>query len=124
MTQRMQTVKKVTDLPEEFKDAISFQISDGNVEAVIVTLGDKTLRITKNGAYTETLKVMVPEPLKEVKKYKITGYINIEDMLPFTEEVFDKESEADERISRIRGNYYNSDLKIVEFSEFKEEDKL
>ena len=46
---RLISIKAVSELPEAFKDKVSFQVVDNNVEAVNFTVGEETLRIVTNG---------------------------------------------------------------------------
>ena len=123
MTQRMISIKSVNDLPDVFKDKVQFQVTDNNVEAVVFTLGDATLRIVTNGSYSNNLKVLQSQPKKEVTKYKLSGGIAGMTMQP---EMFDSEYDADEKrkVYERKFDYNEVDLKIEPVVEFVEEDKI
>ena len=123
MTQRMISIKSVNDLPDVFKDKVQFQVTDNNVEAVVFTLGDATLRIVTNGSYSNNLKVLQSQPKKEVTKYKLSGGIAGMQMQP---EMFDSEKDADEKRKGYerKFDYDEVDLKIEPVVEFVEEDKI
>ena len=123
MTQRMISIKSVNDLPDVFKDKVQFQVTDNNVEAVVFTLGDETLRIATNGSYSNNLKVLQSQPKKEVTKYKLSGSAGGMTMQP---EMFDSEYDADEKRKGYERKFdYNEvDLKIEPVVEFVEEDKI
>ena len=123
MTQRMISIKSVNDLPDVFKDKVQFQVTDNNVEAVVFTLGDATLRIVTNGSYSNNLKVLQSQPKKEVTKYKLSGGIAGMQMQP---EMFDSENDADEKRKGYerKFDYDEVDLKIEPVVEFVEEDKI
>lgn len=123
MTQRMISIKSVNDLPDVFKDKVQFQVTDNNVEAVVFTLGDATLRIVTGGSYSNNLKVLQSQPKKEVTKYKLSGGIAGMTMQP---EMFDSEYDADEKRKGYerKFDYDEVDLKIEPVVEFVEEDKI
>lgn len=123
MTQRMVSIKSVNDLPDVFKDKVQFQVTDNNVEAVVFTLGDATLRIVTNGSYSNNLKVLQSQPKKEVTKYKLSGGIAGMIMQP---EMFNSENDADEKRKGYerKFDYDEVDLKIEPVVEFVEEDKI
>ena len=123
MTQRMVSIKSVNDLPDVFKDKVQFQVTDNNVEAVVFTLGDATLRIVTNGSYSNNLKVLQSQPKKEVTKYKLSGGIAGMQMQP---EMFDSKNDADEKRKGYerKFDYDEVDLKIEPVVEFVEEDKI
>ncbi len=120
---RLISIKAVSELPEAFKDKVSFQVVDNNVEAVVFTLGDATLRIVTNGSYSNNLKVLQSQPKKEVTKYKLSGSAGGMTMQP---EMFDSEYDADEKRKGYERKFdYNEvDLKIEPVVEFVEEDKI
>ena len=120
---RLISIKAVSGLPEAFKDKVSFQVVDNNVEAVVFTLGDATLRIVTNGSYSNNLKVLQSQPKKEVIKYKLSGAVLGMTMQP---EVFETVQEAEEKRSAYSYRAYDgeSDLKIEPVVEFVEEDKI
>lgn len=121
---RVISIKKVSDLPVEFKDIVSLQIVDNKIEAVTLKVEGKEFRVTAAGTYTNDLKILVPQPQIEIEKYKLVGTLNIEDNLPFTPEIFDSKSKVEERLSQIRGKYYDSDLQIETLKEYVDEDKV
>lgn len=123
MTQRMISIKSVNDLPDVFKDKVQFQVTDNNVEAVVFTLGDDTLRIVTNGSYSNNLKVLQSQPKKEVTKYKLSGSAGGMTMQP---EMFDSEYDANEKRKgyELKFDYNEVDLKIEPVVELVEEDKI
>ena len=120
---RLISIKAVSDLPEAFKDKVSFQVVDNNVEVVVFTLGDATLRIVTNGSYSNNLKVLQSQPKKEVTKYKLSGSAGGMQMQP---EMFDSENDADEKRKayECKFDYNEVDLSIEPVVEFVEEDKI
>lgn len=56
---------------------VSLQTVDGKIEAVVVTDVDgKYIRIVKDGAYSENLKVLIQEPVEYANVYKLTVKID------------------------------------------------
>ena len=123
MTQRMISIKSVNDLPDVFKDKVQFQVTDNNVEAVVFTLGDETIRVVVASTYSNSLKVLQSQPKKEVTKYKLSGSAGGMTMQP---EMFDSEYDADEKRKGYerKFDYDEVDLKIEPVVEFVEEDKI
>lgn len=123
MTQRMISIKSVNDLPDVFKDKVQFQVTDNNVEAVVFTLGDETIRIVVADSYSKNLKVLQSQPKKEVTKYKLSGSAGGMQMQP---EMFDSEYDADEKRKGYerKFDYDDVDLKIEPVVELVEEDKI
>lgn len=74
---RLISIKAVSELPEAFKDKVSFQVVDNNVEAVVITLGEETLRIVGTDSYSKNVKVLKTQPKKEVTKYKLSGIVGV-----------------------------------------------
>ena len=95
MTERFIKVASVLDLPESLKNVVQFQVVDGNVEAVIVTINDESVRIVVNGTYSNNLKVLKAEPKEEKKYYVVNGTVS---GLRIIAQGFEKEDEADEFI--------------------------
>ena len=62
--QRLISVKNASDLPEVFKGKVTFQVVDNNVEAVVFTEGDESIRIVNNGTYSNHLKILTQQPKK------------------------------------------------------------
>lgn len=126
MTQRMISIKSVNDLPDVFKDKVQFQVTDNNVEAVVFTLGDETIRVVTNGSYSNNLKVLQSQPKKEVTKYKLSGGIAGIAGMQMQPEMFDSGYDADEKRKGYERKFdYNEvDLKIEPVVEFVEEDKI
>ena len=120
---RLISIKAASELPETFKDKVSFQVVDNNVEAVVITLGEETLRIVTNGTYSNHLKILAQQPKKEVTKYKLSGVVGGLTMQP---EMFDSEHEADEKRKsyEYKFNFGEVELKIEPVVEFVEEDKI
>lgn len=105
MTDRFEKVKTVNDLPESLKSLVQFQVVDGNVEAVTVSLGNDSIRIVVNGTYSNNLKILKAEEKEEKKIYIVSGTISDAEIIP---KGFENEHEADDFISSI---YSNGDLK-------------
>lgn len=120
---RLISVKSVNDLPDKFKEVISFQVVDNAIEAVVITVGEESVRVTGSGSYSNTLKVLAEQPKKQVTKYKLSGTVGGLVMQP---EVYASEDEADEkrRQYEYKFNFGETDLKIEPVVEFVEEDKI
>lgn len=122
-TQRLISVKTVSELPEAFKDKVSFQVVDNKVEAVIFTIGEETLRVVVNGTYSNDLKILTQQPKKQVTRYKLSGSVGGLVMQP---EMFDQELEADEKRKsyEYKFDFDKVDLKIEPVVEFVDEEKI
>jgi len=121
--QRMITIKSVNELPNAFKDMVEFQVTDNNIEAVLIKVGDDAIRIVKSGSYTDYVKVLMTQPKKEVTKYKLSGTVSGMVMVP---EIFDSESKALLEKSEYEDKFFSAqcDLKVESFTEFVDEDKI
>ena len=120
---RLISIKAVSELPEAFKDKVSFQVVDNNVEAVTFTVGEETLRIVTNGTYSNHLKILTQQPKKQVTKYKLSGVVGGLTMQP---EMFDSEYEADEKRKsyEYKFNFGEVELKIEPVVEYVDEEKI
>ena len=120
---RLISIKAVSELPEAFKDKVSFQVVDNNVEAVTFTAGEETLRIVNNGTYSNHLKILARQPKKQVTKYKLSGIVGGLTMQP---EMFDSEHEADEKRKsyEYKFNFGEVELKIEPVVEYVDEEKI
>ena len=120
---RLISIKAVSELPEAFKDKVSFQVVDNNVEAVTFTVGEETLRIVTNGTYSNHLKILTQQPKKQVTKYKLSGIVGGLTMQP---EMFDSEYEADEKRKsyEYKFNFGEVELKIEPVVEYVDEEKI
>ena len=120
---RLISIKAVSELPEAFKDKVSFQVVDNNVEAVTFTVGEETLRIVNNGTYSNHLKILTQQPKKQVTKYKLSGIVEGLTMQP---EMFDSEYEADEKRKsyEYKFNFGEVELKIEPVVEYVDEEKI
>ena len=122
---RLISIKAVSELPEAFKDKVSFQVVDNNVEAVVITLGEETLRIVGTDSYSKNVKVLKTQPKKEVTKYKLSGVVGDLIMQP---EMFDTEYEAIEKRKRKSNEHTLSfdevELKIEPVVEYLDEEKI
>ena len=122
---RLISIKAVSELPEAFKDKVSFQVVDNNVEAVVITLGEETLRIVGTDSYSKNVKVLKTQPKKEVTKYKLSGVVGGLTMQP---EMFDSDSEyeADEKRKsyEYKFNFGEVELKIEPVVEYVDEEKI
>ena len=120
---RLISIKAVSELPEAFKDKVSFQVVDNNVEAVTFTVGEETLRIVTNGTYSNHLKILTQQPKKQVTKYKLSGVVGGLTMQP---EMFDSEHEADEKRKsyEYKFNFGEVELKIEPAVEYVDEEKI
>ena len=121
--QRLISVKNASDLPEVFKSKVTFQVVDNNVEAVVITVGEETLRIVTNGTYSNHLKILTQQPKKQVTKYKLSGIVGGLTMQP---EMFDSEYEADEKRKsyEYKFNFGEVELKIEPVVEYVDEEKI
>lgn len=124
MTERYVTIKSESDIPIDLKGSVSFQIADGNVEAVVVKVGESFIRIVKADSYGNNLKVLTNAPQKEVTKYRIVGeFLGVASV----NEVFTKKSDADDKYHEFKqkaGWDEEFGLRIEEFTEMVDEDKL
>lgn len=120
---RLISIKAVSELPEAFKDKVSFQVVDNNVEAVVITLGEETLRIVGTDSYSKNVKVLKTQPKKQVTKYKLSGIVGGLTMQP---EMFDSEYEADEKRKsyEYKFNFGEVELKIEPVVEYVDEEKI
>ena len=120
---RLISIKAVSELPEAFKDKVSFQVVDNNVEAVVITLGEETLRIVTNGTYSNHLKILARQPKKQVTKYKLSGIVGGLTMQP---EMFESEYDADEKRKsyEYKFNFGEVELKIEPVVEYLDEEKI
>lgn len=107
MIDRFEKVKTVNDLPESLKNLVQFQVVDGNVEAVTVSVNNESIRIVVNGTYSNNLKVLKAEEKEEKKIYIVSGTISDVEIIP---KGFETEYEADEFIA-AKGFNSNTDLK-------------
>ena len=117
MTDRFITVKNQCDLPDSIKPFVSFQLTDNNIEAIVIKVADDSIRIVKGGAYSDTLKVLTKQPLKSVTKYRLSGkYIGLTDV----NEVFDNKYNAETRLNEFsaKAGYDETGLTVEEFVEF------
>jgi len=120
---RLAKVGSVAELPVELAPYISFQVVDGNIEAVVLTMNDKFVRIVKSGEYSVSLKVLKEEPKKEVEQWVLSGkYLGLSDV----SEVFTSEREADARLDEYKekAHYTDTGLEIKKCSVFVTQDKL
>jgi dihydrofolate reductase len=78
---RLISIKAVSELPEAFKDKVSFQVVDNNVEAVVIALGEETLRIVGTDTYSKNVKVL--KKYDEENIYIIGGESIYRQMLPY-----------------------------------------
>ena len=121
--QRLISVKNASDLPEVFKGKVTFQVVDNNVEAVVFTEGDESIRIVNNGTYSNHLKILAQQPKKQVTKYKLSGTVGGLVMQP---ETFDSEYDADEKRKNYeyKFNFGEVELKIEPVVEYVDEEKI
>ena len=121
--QRLISVKNASDLPEVFKGKVTFQVVDNNVEAVVFTEGDESIRVVTHGTYRNHLKILAQQPKKQVTKYKLSGTVGGLVMQP---ETFDSEYDADEKRKNYayKFNFGDTDLKIEPVVEFVDEEKI
>jgi len=112
MTVRNVTLKDVKELGV-LGEIITLQFQDGNIEAVTIKYKDASVRITKNGSYSETLKLSVEKDKEIVKKWKLSGkFLGLVDV----EQFFDTEYEAKDAKEdfREKANYQETGLEITE----------
>ena len=120
---RLISVKNASDLPEVFKDKVSFQVTDNNVEAVTFTIGEEMLRIVVGNSYSNNLKILTQQPKKQVTRYRLSGSVGGLVMQP---ELFDQELEADAKRKsyEYKFDFDQVDLKIDPVVEFVDEEKI
>ncbi len=119
---RLVSVKSVLDLPECFTSLVSFQIINDKIEAIILTNGNESIRICADGTYSNNLKVLKPQPKKEIQKWRIVG--KIDDTIPMQPEVFNDEFTATERQRELTYKFNEGSFDVEPFTEFTEEDKI
>ena len=121
--QRLISVKNASDLPEVFKGKVTFQVVDNNVEAVVFTEGEESIRIVTNGTYSNHLKILAQQPKKQVTRYKLSGTVGGLVMQP---ETFESEHEADEKRKsyEYKFNFGEVELKIEPVVEYVDEEKI
>lgn len=121
--QRLISVKTASDLPEVFKGKVTFQVVDNNVETVVFTEGEESIRIVTNGTYSNHLKILAQQPKKQVTKYKLSGTVCGIVMQP---EIFESEYDAEEKRKNYeyKLNFDEVDLKIEPVVEFVDEEKI
>lgn len=75
----MKMIKATTDKDIALDGVVvTLQQVDGKVEAIVITdKNGKFIRIVKDGAYSETLKILIEEPVEYTTVYKLT--VKIED---------------------------------------------
>ena len=122
-TIRLVTIKTQQEIPDNLKEIVKLQVQDNKIESVVIKIGDEYVRITKNGTYTDELKITKEQPKKEVKKWKVFGEVLSAEIVP---KVFKTLSEAEsfkyDTESRVNSN--QSDLYIEEFVELVDEEVI
>ena len=112
MTVRNVTLKDVKELGV-LGEIITLQFQDGNIEAVTIKYKDASVRITKNGSYSETLKLSVEKDKEIVKKWKLSGcFMGLTDV----EQIFDDKYEAQDALNKFesKAGYEEVGLAITE----------
>ena len=120
---RMITVKTSAELPKSFVDKVSLQVVDNKVEAVIVQIGEDSIRIVKGDSYGNTLKVLKLQPQKEVVRYKLIGkFLGMADVC----EVFEDKHSADSRAYEYetKAGHQDTGLTIEEFTALVSEESI
>lgn len=117
---RFVTIKDESGIPEKLKGILSFQVSDGNVEAVVVKINDQFVRIVKSETYSTTLKVLTQAPKKQVEKWLLSGkYMGMVDV----SELYDDHVVANERLAEYQEKSHWTDNNLEVKSVFVEEDE-
>jgi hypothetical protein len=115
---RMQRVETESDLPD-LGIKIVFQVTDNNVEAVIIGEGEDQIRITKASSYSESLKITRPQQKTSKKVYVVVGkLLGIAD---YRSEEFEKEYEASHHYNSLESNI---GLEIKKETVYYYEDKI
>ena len=120
---RMITVKTTGDLPKELVDKVHFQVVDDRIEAVVVTIGDDSIRIVRSDSYGNTLKVLKLQPKKEVTRYRLHGnFLGV----TYVCEVFNEKHAAESRANEYesKAGFQESGLTIEEFTDLIDEDRV
>lgn len=120
---RMIKLKDVSQL-EAFKDVVSLQVVDGNIEAVTLTLNGQALRIVSPDTYSRNIQLLMEEPKQETKHFRVVGTYMGMNTVP---KVFDSEYDAKNYIVEMNGKLpYDEEhtLAVEEFSEFVEGTKI
>ena len=122
-TTRLVTIKTQQEIPDNLKEIVKLQVQDNKIESVVIKIGDEYVRITKNGTYTDELKITKEQPKKEVKKWKVFGEVLSAEIVP---KVFKTLSEAEsfKYDTESRVNFNQSDLYIEEFVELVDEEVI
>lgn len=112
----MKLVKAVNENDVKLKDVVvSLQQVDGKIEAIVITDSTgKYIRIVKDGTYSDTLKVLVEEPVEYEKAYKLT--VKLEDGVSVFK--FNNKDKLDSKISSLylsEGEYSVEEI-LVEVS--------
>ena len=122
-TVRMIRIENEEEIPEGLKDLVSFQIEDNKIEAVVIKSGKDFIRITKSEAYSNNLKISKTQPMKSVTRYRVHGTMFESEVIP---KLFDTEFDAEcfRKEREVLCGHNNSDLRVEEFVELKEESKF
>lgn len=120
---RYTKITDVKELPTSLKEIIKLQVVDGNVEAVEIKIGNDMVRIVKLGEYSSTLKLLTPQPMKEVVKWIVSGSISD---VAIAEKEFNNEQAAKNFIDQKKTDFYSNsvDLTTSPKSVFVEETKV
>lgn len=120
---RYTKITDVKELPTSLKEIVKLQVVDGSVEAVEIKVGNDMLRIVKADAYNSNLKLLTPQPMKEVVKWIVSGSISD---VSIAEKEFESDFDAQNFINQKKTDFYcNSvDLTISPKSVFVEETKV
>lgn len=98
MTERYVSCNKQEDIVLR---GVQLQIIDNKIEAIVVSDEDgNSIRIVNSGNYTNTLKVLKPEPLSQRQVWVITG--KLFGLAEFNEEKFTDDYAANARLSQIK----------------------
>jgi hypothetical protein len=114
----MQTVKSESELPD-LGVKISFQVTDNNIEAVIIGESENQIRITKASSYSESLKITRPQQKVSKEVWIVTGkLLNIAE---YRSEEFEAERQA---LNHYDGLESNVGLEIKKELVYYYEDKI
>lgn len=119
---RMQTVKSEADLPN-IGVKISLQVTDNNIEAVIIGEDENQIRIIKSDSYGSNLKVSRPQSKSTKDVWVVAG--KLLGITEYRSEEFDDEYKAQSHLSDLSKQHGYHELglsvtkEVVEYYEDK-----
>lgn len=113
----MKMIKATTDEDIALEGVVvTLQQVDGKVEAIVITdKNGKFIRIVKDGAYSETLKILIQEPVEYTTVYKLTVKANDIDCESITVYKLDSKEKLDRKIASLyiqEGDYSVEEVQV------------